>query len=812
MKKLRMPPVLRLSLGLSLITMTILLGVEMLGVLPSPEQVTMDSRKKICESLAVNAVMAIQENNFAAIQTTMEILIQRNQDIIATALRNNNGTILAEAGDHQHHWNNTDKTISTLQNVQVPIFISYKRWGTFEVCFKAMHTNAVYSMWNRPMIKVIGLSIPLAFLCFFFLIKKTLRHLDPTAVVPERVKRTLDSLVEGVVLMDEHERIVLANKAFEKTVGDAREKYIGKKASELNWTSPQTGKLAEVFPWQQAIRKGVNQPSVPLVKHQSGNKVHTFMVNGAPIIDGKGKIRGALATFDDVTHIEAQNSKLQKMLNALKKSRDEIRRQNRALQILATQDPLTGCLNRRAFFERFEAEFSRARRYGHDIVCMMLDIDHFKRINDAHGHQVGDKVLQKVSHIVRSCLRDSDVVCRYGGEEFCLILTETNALGGLKSSERIRRAISAEALFGIQVTISIGVSASEFAPSNPSELLSQADKSLYNAKNGGRNRSVVYSEVLNSLPQGSTGDQDTIDSEKQRRDAHIPQHVVKALMLALEHRDVPTAEHSRKVGDLCAAAAQGLMSINECSVIEIAGLLHDIGKLGVPDAILLKPGPLTDDEWETMHDHERRSVDVIESTFVSHELAAIVRYHGHWYDGSKAEGDDQPKGKEIPLGARILNIADAFDAIVSNRPYRAARSYEEAFEELRRCAGKQFDPDLVEHFIKVVNARDDSRREDKSMVSDSVKLEIGREIENLLVSVNTFTWKDVALTAGNLTTLADKYGLDQIASVAKKIETASAEKVDQMEIMNLTTKLLGVSGPLRSIHYGEADDNNTLAA
>ena len=135
---------------------------------------------------------------------------------------------------------------------------------------------------------------------------------------------------------------------------------------------------------------------------------------------------------------------------------------------------------------------------------------------------------------------------------------------------------------------------------------------------------------------------------------HIPHHVVQALMLALEHRDVPTAEHSRQVGDLCVAAAQGLMSINECAVLEIAGQLHDIGKLGVPDSILLKPGPLTEAEWQVMHDHERRSVDVIASMFASPELVDIVNYHSAWYDGSSSQDPSQPKGTDIPLGARIL--------------------------------------------------------------------------------------------------------------------------------------------------------------
>ncbi len=699
MRPLRMTLAVRISLGLALFTMALLLGVEMVGVLLDPHKAVLDVR------------------NIA-------------------------------------------------------------------------HPNGLIHLWEAPAVKRIALFIPLAFLGFFLLINKTLRNLDPSAVVPERVKAALDSLVEGVVLINRQERIVLSNKAFEKHMGDFNQCLMGLKASNLNWTVSKSQKQANGFPWQQAMREGVSQAAVPLTLQGVAGDARTFMVNGAPIIDDKGKTRGALATFDDVTPIEAQNTQLHKMLKALKKSRDEIRKQNRALQVLATQDPLTGCFNRRAFFERFEMEYNRAQRYGHELSCIMVDIDHFKLVNDKHGHPVGDKVLQKVSSLLSACLRDSDVLCRYGGEEFCLILPECNAVGARNTAERIRRTIASQTYSGVKITISLGVSSLESDPGNPSELISQADKALYKAKAGGRNGVVAYSEAIGHLSDDAP-DADrspapnTIDVK-----AHIPHHVVKALMLALEHRDVPTAEHSRQVGDLCVAAAQGLMSINECFVLEIAGLLHDIGKLGVPDAILLKPGQLTAEEWRIMRDHERRSVDVIASTFLIPELVDIVKHYNGWYDGSASQDPCQPKGKDIPLGARILSIADAFHAMISHRPYRRARSYQDACEELRCCAGSQFDPDLVEHFIEVVLARDESRRKGDVPIPNSIRLEIGREVEKLFVAVNTSSAGTLSLSAEHLVTKATKYGLTQIADAALEIEKASAEKGDQKRIVQLASELM----------------------
>jgi len=812
MKRFSIAPDIRISLGLVLFTMTLLMGVDMLGVLPDPNKAVLNLRKKTCESLAVYASLAVQKEDLRAIQTTLDVLKQRNEDILSAALRKKSGTVVAKVGDHELNWNNGNNESSTATNVQVPIIKGDARWGTFEVSFKAAYANLLEELWDKPVVKLLVLIVPFAFLGYYLLMKKTLRHLDPSAVVPERVKVALDSLVEGVVLMDHQERIVLANKAFEKTVGDFKGSLMGQKTSDLNWTLAKSREHAQNFPWQQAMREGASQAAIPLTLRNGDGNARTFMVNGAPILDAAGKMRGALATFDDVTLIEQQNTELQDMLNALEKSRDEIRRQNQELQVLATQDPLTRCLNRRAFFERFEAEFNRSQRYGHSLSCIMVDIDHFKSINDKHGHPVGDKVLQQVGNILHECVRVSDLVCRYGGEEFCILLPETNTQGGLHTAERIRRTIASKSIFGIAVTVSLGLSSFDSEPANPSELLNRADKALYAAKRRGRDRVVCYSEEISCLPEKESGESPICEADKKGADVHIPHHVVNALMLALEHRDIATAEHSRQVADLCVAAGQGLMSINECFVLEIAGLLHDIGKLGVPDSILLKPGPLTDEEWQIMRDHERRSVDVIASTFLSPELVEVVKHHSHRYDGSSSQDPSRPKEKDIPLGARILNIADAFHAMVSHRPYRQARSYEEAFKELRRCAGTQFDPDLVEHFVEVVSARDESRRKGKEPVSNSMKIEIGREVEKIFVAVNNSSFSTLSAAAEHLATRATQYGLAQIAETASEIEKAAGENRDQMEIVQLTSKLLELCDSRNHLHIEAIDKQKNLAA
>jgi len=274
---------------------------------------------------------------------------------------------------------------------------------------------------------------------------------------------------------------------------------------------------------------------------------------------------------------------------------------------------------------------------------------------------------------------------------------------------------------------------------------------------------------------------------------YIPHHIVNVLMLAMAHRDLITAEHCRQVGELCIAAARGLMSLRECFVLEVAGQLHDIGKLGVPDAILNKPGPLTEEEWKVMRDHERRSVELIASIFLSSELMEIVGNHHTFYGGSP-HNPDLPKGKYIPLGARILSIADAFSSMTSHRPYRSPMSYDEAFQELRRCSGTQFDPELVEHFIEVVSSRDQSRHEGKALVSPATQLEIGYEVEKLLVAVNTSSLANLAGIAEQLASKAAKHGLLHVTKAASRIKQASEENRDLLEVVSLTSDLMKAYG------------------
>jgi len=494
-------PLSRISFGLVFLTLSILLtGDIFFQITTDRDGPVLQARKKICEALAVQFSSLIVKNDTETIQNTLQSVVKRNPEILSAALRRTDGRLVAEAGVHDRYWKDIPVDKSTPTHAQVPLFNRDVRWGTVEVRFEELSGGGAKKTWASPFLKLILFVSVMGFVGYLFFMKRTLKHLDPSAVIPSRVKAAMDVLADGVVLVNENKEIVLANAAFSEKSGLSTESILGKNLSKLNWKLPKSEESATDFPWETAMRESEDCLEVGLCLESPEQGRRSFMVNGSPILDEKGESRGALATFDDITELEQKNEQLSEMVIELKESSDKISRQNEKLHILATRDPLTNCLNRRSFFEHCNSEFETATRDGAPLSCIMTDIDHFKSVNDTYGHGVGDEVIKAVTENLSAGLRTIDFIGRYGGEEFCLLLPGIPIEQAVVIADRLRGLIeekvsSASSAIEHTITSSFGVSSTEFGPSDPSNLIDQADKALYGSKTSGRNCVTRFDEV-----------------------------------------------------------------------------------------------------------------------------------------------------------------------------------------------------------------------------------------------------------------------------------------------------------------------------
>jgi diguanylate cyclase (GGDEF)-like protein len=485
----RLSPVIRISTGLVLLTSSLLLMLDVFGLTPLPRDTALEARVQLCEALAAQAAAAAERNDLASIRAALHVVTRRNPEVLSGGLRDARGRLLIATPEHRSLWSLVPGERSPTSHVQVPLFKRGERWADIELRFEELHSAGfLQALWQRPVVRLVALLAGTGFIAYAVYMRRMLQYLDPSAVIPTRVQAALDVMTEGVVLLDPGGRIVLANAAFAGLVGRSEAELLGADPSKLQWRQPEGAGEPDAPPWICALREGKPAAGVSLQLSGESDGVRSFVVKAAPVLDARGRAKGAIVTFDDVTELEHKSAALETALVELEKHQAEIRLQNEELQVLAQRDPLTGVANRRHFLENLEEEFVTALRAGDEVCCVMADIDHFKKINDSHGHLAGDEVIRRVADVLKSEVRNSDAICRFGGEEFCIVLRNLSIDKATLIADRLRLRVAAPAFARVPVTVSFGVTSSVFGAHNWQELVKQADDALYASKASGRNR------------------------------------------------------------------------------------------------------------------------------------------------------------------------------------------------------------------------------------------------------------------------------------------------------------------------------------
>ena len=486
----RLSPALRITLGILGLTLGLLMAADFLGFIGDSKEEALQQRQRFAEMVTLQLSIAIENKSDIALQSLLWTLVQRNDQVVGAVVRRRDGAILASKGEFDREWHPDAENTET--HMSLPIAVGPKRIGTVELNFKPIAEPRPLGL---PLGGIIGLSafvVLFGGVSYWLFLRRSLLYLDPSSVVPARVRRALNVLNNGVLILDDKGQIVLVNDSFSRKLGFSADELIGGNPSEFPWVIPEKYAGDFVFPWAETLAKGIEKSGAQLTLEDRDKKQIVFLVNSSPIVDADGKQRGVIVGMDDVTDLKSKNRLLKTMVNELEASKRQVEEQNVRLHIMATRDPLTNCHNRRSMYDTLESALQTARDNGQSLTCIMSDIDHFKSVNDTHGHAAGDEVIKMVASVLIEEVGEKDIVCRYGGEEFCIMLMGAGLFDAKKLAERCRQKVAAKITSGIKVTSSFGISTLSYGAATVDELIHQADEALYMSKHRGRNCVSVW--------------------------------------------------------------------------------------------------------------------------------------------------------------------------------------------------------------------------------------------------------------------------------------------------------------------------------
>ena len=509
---MRLSAIPRMTMGLVSLAVMLLLAADLLlGLFPSEAAARKELNARLAHGMATQVAALLQRRDWSAVEQTLRAVHAGSEDITSIGLRRADGRLLARSGPHPETWKGGASAWAL--DMTVPLRAgsgaSARDWGQLEVAYRSAGLKDLPAWLLSGPARLVLLFTLVASLAYYLYLRRMLEHLDPAAAVPDRVRNAFDTLIEGVLVVDLQGRILLVNKALEalRPPGDERP-LVGLRAQSLAWLQPADAN-ADRTPWLTTVHQRQSARGLRFVvrdderrencENGQGNEIRAHVtLNCSPLLDEQGGLRGCLVSLGDVTELELSHQQLVEVLEDLAMSKQELVEKNEALELLANHDPLSGCLNRRAFFALGKALFERAAFDGLPLVCLMADIDHFKRINDTWGHGVGDQAIQRFAQLLRQQVRPGDLLGRYGGEEFCLVLPGADRERGRRLAEMLRKAVQDNNGQGLEpgaqlsMSASFGVAVIGPQVNDLAALIDLADRAMYAAKKSGRNRVVVF--------------------------------------------------------------------------------------------------------------------------------------------------------------------------------------------------------------------------------------------------------------------------------------------------------------------------------
>lgn len=494
-------------------------------------------------------------------------------------------------------------------------------------------------------------------------------------------KMALENMIYRLILLNTRNAIIVirrdgriysVNRVAENIFCFTRKDVVGQRFADVFTSRSKPGEIAFTYPIDEVVAAAEDACNMERIYVDAEGRHYTLLVDCLQLSDESGDAEGVMLIIRDITERKLIEEKLRGM---------------------AVRDSMTMLYNHYYLRQTLDHEIKMAARKGDYLAFMIMDLDDFKSYNDILGHPAGDELLIIVAGLLEKNIRGSDIVGRYGGDEFAVILPGADHSTALELGERLRMVVAEYAFLHRElmpngkITVSAGVACFPDDATDASRLIEMADEAMYNAKRNYKNKVEVYFSAFKALQYDWPHEQDVL-------------YNIRGLMAMVNSKDRYTYGHSEKVAHYATALAQAAgLDEKEVKEIRVAAFLHDIGKVDTPEGILNKPGPLSKEELMLVQRHSETGAGIVRQIKSLEDIVLAILYHHERYDGKGYP--HSLAGEEIPLSARIIALADSFDAMTSHRPYRRAMTVAEAVEEIKREAGRQFDPRLAVIFMRL---------------------------------------------------------------------------------------------------------------